>query len=162
MNKKLSIIVSILAVLLTFAAVSCKSADFSDPEVSNAAFKLVYDNYFQLLNLEGSKAYTIQAGDTLSAIAKANYGDDKGYFFPMIMLASSAVIKDPDYIQPGQELTIPDFDKNLGSTQSKAVMAPYFRDIANVYRNKENITVEKELKKIADALGKGLLSVDAK
>ena len=51
MNKKLSIIVSILAVLLTFAAVSCKSADFSDPEVSNAAFKLVYDNYFQSGNL---------------------------------------------------------------------------------------------------------------
>ncbi len=162
MNKKLSIFVSVLSILLAFGAVSCKSADFSDPEVSNAAFKLVYDNYFSLLNLEGAKAYTIKEGDTLSAIAKANYGDDKGYYFPMIMLGSSAVIKDPDYIQPGQELTIPDFEKNLGSTQGKAIMAPYFRDIANIYRNKGNTTVEKELKAIADALGKGLLSVDAK
>lgn len=49
--------------------------------------------------------YTIQSGDTLSAIAKAHYGSANKY--PAIFEANREVIKDPDLIFPGQVIRIP-------------------------------------------------------
>ncbi len=52
--------------------------------------------------------YTIQKGDTLSAIAKAFYGKASAY--PKIFEANREVIKDPDLIYPGQVIRIPEED----------------------------------------------------
>ncbi len=49
--------------------------------------------------------YTVKAGDTLGAIAKAHYGDYKKY--PVIFEANKPMLKDPDRIYPGQVLRIP-------------------------------------------------------
>lgn len=49
--------------------------------------------------------YVIQAGDTLSAIAKRFLGDATAY--PKIFAANREVIKDPDLIYPGQKIRIP-------------------------------------------------------
>jgi nucleoid-associated protein YgaU len=49
--------------------------------------------------------YTIQKGDTLSAIAKQFYGKSSEY--PRIFEANREVIKDPDLIYPGQVIRIP-------------------------------------------------------
>ncbi len=49
--------------------------------------------------------YTIQAGDTLSKIAKEYYGDANAY--GRIFEANREVIKDPDKIYPGQRIRIP-------------------------------------------------------
>jgi len=49
--------------------------------------------------------YTVKKGDTLSAIAKAQYGDANKY--PMIFEANKPMLKDPDKIYPGQVLRIP-------------------------------------------------------
>lgn len=52
-----------------------------------------------------SKTYTVESGDTLSAIAKKIYGDSGKYH--QIFEANKPMLKDPDHIYPGQVLRIP-------------------------------------------------------
>ena len=53
----------------------------------------------------GYREHVVQAGDTLWAIAQANYGN--GSDFPLIVRANPNQITDPDLIFPGQVLKIP-------------------------------------------------------
>ena len=53
----------------------------------------------------GGETYTVKSGDTLSKIAKREYGDaDKWH---AIYEANRDKIKNPDLIYPGQVLTLP-------------------------------------------------------
>lgn len=52
-----------------------------------------------------SKFYTVKKGDTLSKIAKAEYGDANKY--AAIFEANKPMLKHPDKIYPGQVLRIP-------------------------------------------------------
>jgi nucleoid-associated protein YgaU len=52
-----------------------------------------------------SRFYTVKKGDTLSAIAKAEYGNANAY--PKIFEANKPMLKSPDKIYPGQVLRIP-------------------------------------------------------
>jgi nucleoid-associated protein YgaU len=49
--------------------------------------------------------YTVESGDTLWKIAEEAYGD--GARYEEIYEANRSVLKDPDHILPGQELSIP-------------------------------------------------------
>ncbi len=49
--------------------------------------------------------YTVVSGDSLSKIAKAQYGDAMKY--PVIFEANKPMLADPDKIYPGQVLRIP-------------------------------------------------------
>lgn len=53
----------------------------------------------------GSAFYTVQKGDTLSAIARRQYGDANAY--PRIFEANRPMLEHPDRIYPGQVLRIP-------------------------------------------------------
>jgi nucleoid-associated protein YgaU len=55
--------------------------------------------------VERARTYTVVAGDSLSKIAKREYGD--GSKWRAIYEANRATIKNPDLIHPGQQLTIP-------------------------------------------------------
>jgi nucleoid-associated protein YgaU len=52
--------------------------------------------------------YTVKKGDTLSAIAKAQYGNANQYM--AIFEANKPMLKHPDKIYPGQVLRIPQLD----------------------------------------------------
>ncbi len=52
-----------------------------------------------------AKYYTVVAGDTLSKIAKAHYGDANQYM--KIFEANKPMLKDPNKIYPGQVLRVP-------------------------------------------------------
>ncbi len=52
-----------------------------------------------------AKTYTVKAGDTLGAIAKAQLGDAGAYM--KIFDANKDLLTDPDKIKPGQVLKIP-------------------------------------------------------
>jgi len=54
--------------------------------------------------------YTVQAGDTLSKIAKAKLGDANAYMD--IFNANRNLLSDPDKIKPGQVLKIPQATKH--------------------------------------------------
>ena len=52
------------------------------------------------------RTYVVVSGDSLSKIAKHQYGDARKW--PKIYEANRDIIKDPDLIYPGQELRIPE------------------------------------------------------
>ena len=52
-----------------------------------------------------SQSYTVVKGDTLSKIAKHEYGDAAKW--RMIYEANTDIIKNPDLIYPGQKLRLP-------------------------------------------------------
>ena len=52
------------------------------------------------------KVYEVQSGDTLSSIAKQQFGDANAY--QKIFEANRPMLKDPDEIYPGQVLIIPE------------------------------------------------------
>ena len=51
------------------------------------------------------KTYTVQSGDSLSKIAKAQYGDAQKW--KLIFEANRDQLSNPDLIKPGQTLKIP-------------------------------------------------------
>jgi nucleoid-associated protein YgaU len=57
-----------------------------------------------------SRSYTVVAGDSLSEISRQFYGDPNEYM--RIFYANRSILKDPDMIQPGQNLVIPPDDDN--------------------------------------------------
>ena len=54
---------------------------------------------------QAARYYTVVRGDTLSAIAKREYGNANAYM--KIFEANKPMLKDPDKIYPGQQLRIP-------------------------------------------------------
>lgn len=52
-----------------------------------------------------TKIYVVKAGDSLSKIAKREYGDANAW--NAIFEANRDIIKDPNLIHPGQKLKIP-------------------------------------------------------
>lgn len=54
---------------------------------------------------EAVRTYTVQSGDSLSKIAKREYGDANAW--RVIFEANRDQISNPDLIHPGQELKIP-------------------------------------------------------
>ena len=52
-----------------------------------------------------AKIYEVKPGDSLSKIAKNEYGDANKW--PQIFAANKDQLKDPNKIFPGQKLTIP-------------------------------------------------------
>ena len=55
-----------------------------------------------------ARFYTVESGDSLSKIAKQQYGDAMKY--PAIFEANRPMLSNPDRIYPGQVLRIPELD----------------------------------------------------
>jgi nucleoid-associated protein YgaU len=120
------------------AAVTGGSGGEYTQERADADFERAYDTYRSKIILDGAKKYRVVRGDTLSKIALANYGapNNYGYFFPLIMMASpEAGVGDPELIEPGMELTIPDLQKNLNNAEARAAIKTFLLDIAKIYDN---------------------------
>ena len=119
--KKLSLVIMALTAALVLAG--CKSTGNQD--AVNESFKKVYNTYSGIVNLDGAENYTVKQGDTLTSIAKAKYGEDNGYYFPLIMVASENV-SDPELITPGAKLVIPNYNANINDKEQAAKLKPYF------------------------------------
>jgi nucleoid-associated protein YgaU len=72
-------------------------ADFSDVEGGSSS---------TAPSPRSGRSYTVQKGDSLSKIAKREYGDAQQW--RRIFEANRDTIKDPDLIYPGQVFQIPD------------------------------------------------------
>ena len=128
------IIISIFAAALALGFIACKSTN--QVQDLSESFNKVYDNYLDVLDLTGADTYTVKEGDTLTSITKAVYGEDNGYYFPLIMLASKNVVQDPELIRPGMKLTVPSLERNINNVEKAKILSPYFKDIAGVYKQK--------------------------
>ncbi|MDR1058463.1 MAG: LysM peptidoglycan-binding domain-containing protein [Treponema sp.] len=140
-----------LAVFLILSCASGPSSPEGTPEPEDE-LKKIYQEYRSSLILEGAGNYEVVRGDTLAAITKRHYGNENGYYFPIIMMASSDVVADPDLIEPGMKLIIPDLKKNLDAPSSRRDIKSCLADIANVYRSKGDSYTETRLNNLADSL----------
>ena len=78
----------------TRGAGSAPAADFSDVSATSSSAPV-----------ERERTYTVVAGDSLSAIAKREYGDASQW--RRIYEANRGSISNPDLIHPGQVLNLP-------------------------------------------------------
>jgi LysM repeat protein len=74
-----------------------RGADFSDVQSASMSTPAA--------PVERERTYTVVAGDSLSKIAKREYGDANKWH--QIYAANKATISNPDLIHPGQVLTLP-------------------------------------------------------
>ena len=79
-----------------------KKADFSNVQSGSSTKPAATP---QSMDAPGANTYTVKSGDTLSAIAKREYGDASEW--RRIYDANRDQINNPDLIHPGQELKIP-------------------------------------------------------
>jgi len=146
--KKIAFTLSLIMCILL--AASCGSFKTSKGTVTDDTFKTIYSRYSSDLIMEGTRSYTVVAGDTLHHIA-ANYYPD-GYYYPVILLASRDVLVDPHKIQVGMVLTVPDLEANLSTPSSRAAVKGVIYDCSNIERSRDWIDGANALREIADSL----------
>jgi LysM repeat protein len=149
---------------LALAAVSllgaCKSAaPAEEQEDVNLSFETVYNKYENRLILDDAADYVVVPGDTLTGISRTNYGPGNGYYFPLIMLASNDVVQDPELIEPGMRLSIPDLQRNLNDSGARQAMKDFFIEIAAVYEYKSTSEERTGLRNLAAQTRQGLLDL---
>lgn len=162
MNNKILIPGTLLFVCSILAFSSCKTTSEAAVEdqvqVSQEIEKepaqeekVVYNE----LDLTGSKKHKVVYRETLSSIAKKYYGNDKGYFFPLILDASKENISNPEVIIPGTLLIIPDLNKNLADSQRKEYVKKLLLNTSKIYDSKNTFfspKISSELKKTAESI----------
>ncbi|GHV75225.1 hypothetical protein AGMMS49942_00460 [Spirochaetia bacterium] len=142
MRTKHVLLTALIAAVLLGACKSAPAPVEDHQEEMNLSFDNVYNKYEDRLILEGAADYVVKADDWLTKIARRFYGNGKpfgvpdAYFFPLIMLASNDVVKDPDLIEVGMKLTIPDLPRNLDNPDARQMMREFFTDIAGIYEEK--------------------------
>ena len=87
-----------------FSGVSSR-VDSTAEKRGKADFSGVSSKVDSSAEMVGGGTYTVQKGDTLSAIAKQHYGDSGAW--KVLFEANRDVLDDPDRIFPGQEIKIP-------------------------------------------------------
>ena len=160
-----------LVVAVALIGLSCKSGPTASgasiegdvtQEKVNQALEKIYSTYFGKLDLSGAQNYTVEKGDTLTKITQKYYGGltdvgkagtNNGFYFPIIMLASSnAGIVDPDLIEPGMRLTIPDLKKNLANSVARKAIKDCLKDVSYIYNKKGHSDTEKGLVALSNSL----------
>ena len=142
--KKIALcVVLVLCMVFVFA---CKS----QPKTTEEALKAAYDRYRSGLILEGAKEYVVSPGDTLSQISRESYGN--GLYYPIIMMASSEIVIDPDLIEPGMKLTVPDLQKNLNNDKAKTNIKKFLLEIAKIEENRDRADTAKGLRDLSAGL----------
>lgn len=107
------------------------------------------------LDLNGAIKHKVTYRDTLSSIAKKYYGNDKGYFFPLILEASKESITNPEIIIPGTILIIPDLNKNIGDPARREYVKSLLLETSKLYQTKKTYfspKISTELRKTAESL----------
>ncbi|GHU39551.1 hypothetical protein FACS1894190_04760 [Spirochaetia bacterium] len=144
--------------ILTAVLVSCASTGGGggggDAD-TDKQFSSIYETHKQTLDLTNATQYTVKKGDRLSKIAATSYGSvENAYYFPLIMVASSDVVLDPDRIEPGMKLTIPELQRNIDDPAERTNVKSLLKDVAALYKRDGNKYPETQagLIKLSDSL----------
>jgi hypothetical protein len=171
MTKKFVVCAAFLGAVFLGAVsllAACKTAPVpaeEPPEEVHLSFETVYSMYESRLILDGAADYVVQSGDRLTGITRKFYGSGEqfgvsaGYFFPLIMLASNALVQDPDLIEPGMTLSVPDLQRNLNNAEARQAMKEFFRDIAGVYERKAVTETKETRRTMAEQTRSSLLTL---
>jgi LysM repeat protein len=130
--------------------VSNENQSGNEGQSGDAVYKSIYDKYRSGLILTGASTYTVKSGDTLANISRSLYQD--GFFYPVIMLASSDIVLDPDKIEPGMQLTVPNLQVNLDNANARANIKKFLLEIADVEQDRNRAATAKGLRDKSDSL----------
>ena len=130
-------------------------------EKVNDALNQVYGTYRSRFDLTNAQQYTVQAGDSLSEITRRFYGNltnvgnaglNNGFYFPILMAASNHVVVDPDLIEPGMRIVIPDLQRNLSNSSSRRAIKECLLDVSHIYNRKGQRATEQGLIALSNSL----------
>ena len=155
MKKIFLFAIAIISIMLIASCASLTSSSESDPpptpqNETEKALQTVYERYVETLILTGASNYTVKSGDTLSNIARDQYKN--GFYYPVIMLASNNVVLDPDKIEPGMRLTIPDLQRNLNDAGARSKIKEYLLEIADVEQKRNRADTATGIRNQANSL----------
>jgi hypothetical protein len=125
------VVLAAMIIVSVMLVVSCKST----PKDTDEHYRKLYDANTGL-DLTDAKSYTVKTGDTLNDISRDYYND--GFYYPVIMLASRGVVINPDKIQPGMTLVIPDLESNKANPTSRRSMKNCLNGFAEIEKTKKN------------------------
>jgi carbonic anhydrase len=111
-----------------------------------------YTRFLPNLILNGSTMYTVARGDSLMSIAEKFYGTDNGFYFPLILVASSDMLTHPDRLAPGMQLEIPDLSRNINEPFARENLRKTLLAVAEVYNNRGGRLVYEGLTGLAASL----------
>ena len=157
-----------LFVAMAFIGLSCKSTvsgavidgDVTQEKIDKA-LEQIFSAFSSKLDLSGADNYTVVSGDYLVQITQKYYGGltgvgkagtSNGFYFPIVMLASGNIIVDPDLIEPGMKLTIPDLKKNLADSNARKAIKNCLKDVSYIYNKKGHSDTEKGLVALSNSL----------
>jgi hypothetical protein len=165
MRTKIVWLAALIAVVVLGACKSAPAPVADRQEEVNLSFDSVYKKYQDRLILDGATGYVVQPDEWLTKIARKFYGSKKqfgvpdAYFFPLIMLASNDEVDDPDLIEPGMRLTIPDLQRNLDDADARQMMKEFFTDIAGIYEQKAKNATRPDRRQLAEETQQHLLDL---
>jgi hypothetical protein len=117
-----------------------------------AAFKGVYDAHKGKIVLKGAQPYRVAPGDSPTRIARAAYGEQNGFYFPLIMLASRGTVLLPEALAPGMKLTVPDLPRNLANAEARMALKALLLDTAALYALMGDPASQAGMENLANAL----------
>ena len=126
---KKTLLFAVLIAAMAFSACRTQGPAVTPQNPVEEALLSIYERFMGDLILTGARRHTVQSGETLVAIARTHYAD--GFMYPLILLASSNVVLDPDRIAPGMELTIPNLQRNLDSPRARENIRNFMLEIAD-------------------------------
>jgi hypothetical protein len=148
MKKTCFLLFVIFAMLIT---ISCKSAPAAAEPVSSPesiAFTDAYQSVLPLI-LDNAEHYVVKQGETLTRIARIKYGRGNAFFFPLIMAASkdqkTVNIVDPDKIEPGMELVIPNLEANCSDPAISERIKALLLSVAEIYKGRPETRWSSEM-----------------
>jgi len=100
----------------------------------------------------GNSLYTVVSGDTLSIIASRRYGQANMFYFPLIRLANILKVSDPDVLEVGETLIIPDLQANLNNPVARALIKADMLQTATMYDRKNMPNSASQLRTYANRL----------
>ena len=101
------------------------------------------------LILEGAFTHVVERGDTLSDLAASNYGWSNMFFFPLIRLANDYEVPDPDAIEVGMNLTIPQLQPNLDNFTASGLLRNDMLSVADQYERQNKPNAAHALRNLA-------------
>jgi len=144
------IILAMVLILSVMVVMACASKPITTQQETDDALKKVYQKYKNDLIIDGAEPYTVVSGDTLSRISREKYNN--GFYFPLIMLASSEIVLDPDRIDPDMVLTVPDLQVNLDDAKARGRIKSFLGDIAKIEDRRNRPADAQGLRDLAASL----------
>ncbi|MCL2213638.1 MAG: hypothetical protein FWC06_00370 [Treponema sp.] len=105
----------------------------------------------QEIVLTGASYHMTVNGDMLHLIAATAYGDENMYYFPLIRLANPAIVN-PDIIEIGVNLVIPDLQANLNNEGARTLLKADMLSIATYYEGLNRPIAVARLRELANQL----------